>query len=215
MAERGTPPLLIIMLKQPAMGRAKSRLAREIGPLAATRFARIAARTIIARLWRDSRWRTVLAVAPDRAAASPEWPGLCARTGQGRGDLGARMARLLAPAFRPALLIGADIPAISPAIIADAFRLLARHDVVLGPAEDGGYWLVGLNRRAPQRGLFQGVRWSTSNALADTVAGFPHARIGYAARLGDVDNAESFRQLGALAGRVTLPAQASPAAWSD
>lgn len=202
------------MLKQPAMGAAKTRLAAEIGALAATWFARVASRTLIIRLARDARWRTLLAIAPDVAASSPEWPAACARRGQGRGDLGARMERLLAPAHRPVLLIGADIPAITPAVIADAFRLLARHDVVLGPAEDGGYWLIGLNRRGPRGGLFPSVRWSTPHALADTVAGFPHASIGYAARLGDVDNAESFRRLAGIAGRVIVPVRASRGASS-
>jgi rSAM/selenodomain-associated transferase 1 len=199
------PPLLIIMVKQPVMGRVKTRLAREIGPVAATAFARTATRGTIARLSRDRRWRTVLAVAPDTAAASPVWPAHCAALGQGRGDLGERMERLLGRGVRPALLIGADIPAVSPEIIADAFRLLARNDAVLGPAEDGGYWLVGLNRWAPQSGIFDGVRWSTRFALADTARNLADIRLGYAACLGDVDDAASHRRCGALAGRVILP----------
>jgi rSAM/selenodomain-associated transferase 1 len=196
-------PLLIIMLKEPVMGRVKTRLARETGWSEATRFARNAARSIIARLARDGRWRVLLAVAPDIAEGSRMWPARVARTRQGRGDLGARMARLLV-AQRPALLIGADIPAVSPAVIADAFRLLPRNDVVLGPAGDGGYWLIGLNRMAPRHRLFRGVRWSGPHALGDTVASFGGARIGYAAVLGDVDDAESHRRWGALAGRITL-----------
>ena len=193
------------MLKQPAMGRVKTRLADEIGPSAATHFARISTRTTIARLSRDRRWRTVLAIAPDTEMRSHVWPKHCAVIGQGRGDLGERMRRLLVPALRPALLVGADIPAVSPAIIADAFRRLRQSDVVFGPAEDGGYWLVGLNHRAPQRGIFAGVRWSTSHALADTVANLPHSRIGYAACLSDVDDAENYRRCGPLAALVTPP----------
>jgi uncharacterized protein len=215
MAERGrAQPLLIIMFKAPVMGRVKTRLAREIGPAAATRFARSAERTTIARLSRDPRWRTLLAITPDRAAAAPIWPPHCAAVGQGGGDLGARMARLLGSAFRPALLIGGDIPAVSSAIIADAFRLLRGSEVVFGPAEDGGYWLVGVNRRAPVAGMFDGVRWSTRHALADTVANLPRARIRYAARLGDVDEADDHRRLAALAARITLPVS-SPGASSD
>lgn len=199
-------PLLIVMLKAPVMGRVKTRLAREIGLAAATRFARICARTTIERLARDRRWRVLLAIAPDSMTGARMWPAQCRKIGQGRGDLGARMGRLLGPAVRPALLIGADIPGVSPAIIAEAFRLLRRSDVVLGPAEDGGYWLIGMNRGAPRAVSFQGVRWSTPHALADTVACFAKSRIGYAADLGDVDDAESYRGHGALAGRVTLPA---------
>jgi rSAM/selenodomain-associated transferase 1 len=218
MAERrrlgALPPLLIIMVKQPVMGRVKTRLARQIGLAAATRFARISARTTILRLSRDRRWQTVLAIAPERAISGLVFPGVCLTIGQGRGDLGERMARLLALPSRPALLIGADIPAVSPAIIADAFRLLRSNDAVFGPAEDGGYWLVGLNRRAMRRDVFANVRWSTPHALTDTLANLSDVRIGYAARLSDVDDGESCRRWGSLAARVTPPAL-SPAAWSD
>jgi glycosyltransferase A (GT-A) superfamily protein (DUF2064 family) len=138
--------------------------------------------------------------------ASRIWPGQLPRIGQGRGDLGERMRRLLARPRRPAILIGADIPGVSNAIIATAFRLLRRHDAIFGPAEDGGYWLVGLNRFAPQRGLFERVRWSTPFALADTLAGLDGVDIGKAARLGDVDDAASYRRLRHLAGRLILPA---------
>jgi rSAM/selenodomain-associated transferase 1 len=199
-------PLLIIMLKQPVMGRVKTRLAREIGASAATAFARAAARTVIARLARDGRWRTVLAVAPDMEAASRIWPASVPRKGQGRGDLGARMRRLLAMPFRPAILIGADIPAVSAPVIAAAFKSLRRNDAVFGPAEDGGYWLVGLNRSAQQTDIFRNVRWSSPHALADTLANLANARIGFVARLGDVDNAASHRRWGHLAGRLILPA---------
>ena len=201
------------MLKAPIMGRVKTRLAREIGLAAATRFARISARTTVDRLARDRRWRTLLAIAPDSMAGAQMWPAHCRKIGQGRGDLGARMGRLLGPAFRPALLIGADIPGVSPAIVADAFALLRRSDVVLGPAEDGGYWLIGVNRAAPRAVQFQGVRWSTPHALADTVACFPASRIGYAACLGDVDDAWSYRRHAALAGCVTLPKLRPRSAW--
>jgi glycosyltransferase A (GT-A) superfamily protein (DUF2064 family) len=66
-------------------------------------------------------------------------------------------------------LIGADIPGIKPAHIALAFRRLASHDAVFGPAADGGYWLVGF-RNPPPGGVFGNVRWSGPHALADTLA---------------------------------------------
>jgi uncharacterized protein len=198
------------MLKEPVMGRVKTRLAREIGLPRATGFARITAHSVIGRLARDSRWRSVLAVAPDGAASSRAWPAGVARIGQGRGDLGERMERLLARPARPAILIGADIPAVTPALIAAAFRLLCDQDAVFGPAEDGGYWLVGLNRAAPAAGVFRDVRWSTPAALADTLANLRRRRVAMAARLGDVDDGASHRRLGHLAGRLTLPAKWPP-----
>ena len=201
------------------MGRVKTRLAAEIGASAATRFARVAAASLIRRLVRDGRWQMVLAVAPDSAIASPIWPAEVTRVGQSTGDLGARMGRLLTHRSgrgrwptsgkidaKGAILIGADIPAISATLIAAAFAVLRRHDAIFGPAEDGGYWLVGLNGRAPRGDMFANVRWSTPFALADTLANFRQSRVGYAAMLGDVDDAASYRRLGHLAGRVILPA---------
>ncbi len=202
----GTPrPLLIIMLKAPVMGRTKTRLAGEIGLAAATRFARVCARTLIERLARDRRWRTGLAVTPDGTVASRMWPAHCPAIGQGSGDLGARMARLLGPAMRPAILIGADIPGVSPSIIGAAFDILRRNDVVFGPAEDGGYWLVGLNRGAPRTALFRDVRWSTEFALADSLADLAESRIGYAPCLADVDDAQNYCRWAHRAACVTLP----------
>jgi uncharacterized protein len=199
-------PLLIVMVKEPVMGRVKTRLAHEIGAPAATAFARIAAANLVRRLARDTRWRTVLAVAPDAAVASRMWPVGLPRIGQGRGGLGARMGRLLATPFRPVILIGSDIPAASAALVAAAFRTLRRNDAIAGPAEDGGYWLIGMNRSAPQGDVFAGVRWSTPFALADTLANLKRVRVGFAACLGDVDDAASYRRLRHVASRVTLAA---------
>lgn len=89
-----------------------------------------------------------------------------------------------------ACVIGADIPGIKRCHISEAFHALGSHDAVLGPAPDGGYWLIGLKhpRRQPQA-LFQGVRWSTSHALADTKATLSGYRIAEIATLADVDEA--------------------------
>jgi len=89
---------------------------------------------------------------------------------QGRGDLGARLLgafeAALARASR-AILVGSDIPALSAQYLRDAERALAGgDDAVIGPAEDGGYVLVGLSRCDPE--LFRGIPWGGSEALAET-----------------------------------------------
>ena len=74
--------------------------------------------------------------------------------------------------------------------MAQAFEALGRADAVLGPATDGGYWLVGLRRTgAAPATLFRGVRWSSPHALADTEASMPGLRVARAATLSDVDEA--------------------------
>ena len=92
-----------------------------------------------------------------------------------------------------AVLIGSDIPAIQPRHIAVAFQRLGAADAVFGPALDGGYWLVGLNRRRPVF-PFKNVRWSTRHALEDSVANLGARRVAFAARLMDVDDGESWKR---------------------
>lgn len=164
-------PQLVIMAKQPLIGRVKTRLARDIGHVEALRFYREAAAGLIRRVGADPRWQTVIAVAPDRAVHERGiWPEDIPRVGQGEGDLGHRMGRLfrdLPPG--PVVIIGADIPAIGQAQVAAAFAGLGASDTVIGPAEDGGYWLIGMKRRPRVREIFEGVRWSSEHAMEDTL----------------------------------------------
>ena len=89
------------------------------------------------------------------------------------------------------------MPGVGRARIAEAFRALGRADAVLGPATDGGYWLVGLRRTAAvPAGLFRGVRWSTAHALADTEASMAGLRVAHVATLADVDTAADLGRAG-------------------
>ncbi len=190
-------PTLVIFVKEPRPGRAKTRLARGIGAVAAAWWFRHQSIGLIGRLARDPRWRTALAVTPDAEGLSSRvWPARLPRAPQGRGDLGRRMARFLRaePGTGippgPVAVVGADLPELRPAHVAQAFGLLRRHDAVLGPASDGGYWLIGLaRRRAVPRDILSGVRWSTEHALADTLVGLRHLDVALAATLHDVDSA--------------------------
>ena len=184
-------PQLIVMLKEPRPGRVKTRLGREIGMVAAAWWFRHQVARLLRRI-EDPRWRLVLAVSPDtEGLQSRVWPAHLPRVPQGQGTLGDRMARLLhglPPG--PVCIIGADIPGIGRAHIARAFAALGRHDAVIGPAPDGGYWLIGLRRtRAVPARLFDGVRWSGPHARADTLAGLRDRRVALIDRLRDVDEA--------------------------
>ena len=190
---------LVIYAKEPRLGAVKTRLAHDIGAAAALRFYEQTLQALIARVAWQAPWRCWLAVAPDdfARAARRRWrwlPCAVAVVGQGRGDLGQRMARSFArlpPG--PAVLIGSDIPAMTRAHIEAAFAALGSRDAVFGPAEDGGYWLVGQRRLHAMPGLFRRVRWSGPHALADTLAnlapGETHARV---ATLADVDDGAAY-----------------------
>ncbi|WP_454274063.1 TIGR04282 family arsenosugar biosynthesis glycosyltransferase [Roseovarius sp. MBR-154] len=186
---------LIVMVKEPRPGRVKTRLGRDIGMTAAAWWFRHQ----VARLLRevdDPRWHLSLAVSPDRAGLqSRVWPAHLPRLPQGPGDLGDRMGRLLRSAPPgPVCIVGADILGIRRVHVARAFTALGRHDAVLGPAHDGGFWLIGLRRtgRVPT-GLFQGVRWSTEHALQDTIDSLDGQRIALTDRLRDIDTAADLR----------------------
>jgi rSAM/selenodomain-associated transferase 1 len=190
------------MAKAPLAGRVKTRLGSELGVAAAVRFARHSAAALLQRVGADTRWSTAIAVAPDGAASRRLWPRGLPLAPQGRGDLGARMQRIFASAPPgPAVIVGTDVPHIAPAHVAAAFRLLGRHDAVFGPADDGGYWLVGLRRRPRILRPFDGVRWSTAHALHDTLANLRGCSIGEVATLFDVDTAADFGRCAAIVGR--------------
>ena len=177
------------MVKEPRPGRVKTRLGRDLGMTAAAWWFRLQSRALLRRV-QDPRWQLVLAVAPDRAGmTSRVWPAHLTRWPQGRGNLGDRMGRMLRGAPPgPVCVIGADIPGITSAHIANAFNALRAKDVVFGPAHDGGYWLIGLKRSRPiPPRLFANVRWSTEHALADTITTLPNHRIAQIATLKDVD----------------------------
>lgn len=178
---------LILFVRAPRLGTVKRRLAAEIGQLAALRFHRARLGSLTRRLGRDRRWRTEIVATPDR----PRWPWPLPSRAQGPGDLGMRMQRALAR-HRRAVLIGSDIPGICPADIATAFRALGRAQAVFGPAEDGGFWLVGFGPRRPPK-PFVGVRWSTPQALADTLGNCAGRPVALVRRLRDVDTAADYR----------------------
>lgn len=193
------PPIgnrLVIFVKEPRLGHVKTRLARDIGSVAATWWYRHQLARLVRRL-NDPRWTITLCVSPDTALTSRALPD-AERHPQGDGGLGDRMRR----AFEtipsgPMVLIGSDVPDITPTLIAQAFRMLGHKDSVFGPAPDGGYWLVGMKRQAcplPPR-LFENVRWSTEHALIDTLASVHPATIGYVAELQDVDTLADLKSL--------------------
>lgn len=197
--------VVVVFARAPRLGAVKRRLARDIGDRAALRFHSQTLNALLRRLARERRFHTVLALTPDGSGFRPPNPVAC--IGQGRGDLGKRMDR----AFRcfphaRVTLVGCDIPALGPADLLAAFRSLGRASAVFGPAEDGGYWLVGMGPRRPAR-PFVGVRWSSPNALSDTLRNFQNVRVTLLRQLRDVDSAadlSSTRSGGGMNGRPNL-----------
>ncbi|NQU71225.1 MAG: glycosyltransferase [Rhodospirillales bacterium] len=180
-----------LFARAPMIGAVKRRLAADIGDPAAWRFYRETTRDVLRRIAVDPRWWTSLSVTPDRFAETGRfWPSGVQRIPQGYGDLGQRMTRALKRyPDRPAVIVGSDIPAVSADHIAAAFEALRTHDLVFGPAADGGYWLVGARTPGRLGRLFGNVRWSGPHALTDTLAGLkPSRRVAFLDVLEDVDD---------------------------
>lgn len=114
-------------------------------------------------------------------------------------DLGMRMHQasvdIFALGYQRVLLLGTDLPSLPLSTYADALRLLDQHDLVLGPAEDGGYYALGLTRPMPE--LFHQMAWSTAEVLTQTLdkAQALGAHVGQLPRWRDLDTVEDLRAL--------------------
>ena len=164
---------LLVFTKAPEAGKVKTRLAATLGTHAAAR--------LYAGMVHDCLEKSVSAdLCPVEiwCSPSPEHAFFrrckeryrCHLYQQGTGDLGQRMSHAIRSALQHAehvVLIGADCPALAPADLDEAFNALQQGiDVVLGPAEDGGYYLIGMRDQQPS--LFESIPWSTDNVLAVT-----------------------------------------------
>jgi rSAM/selenodomain-associated transferase 1 len=191
-------PKLLIFAKSPRMGLAKTRLACGVGVVAAWRTKR-RLDAFTCRTARSKGWDALLAVAPQKdidAQFPGVWPFDLKRVGQGQGDLGQRMTRAFVKFSRsPVCIIGSDLPDLRRADLAQAFRALKQAEVVLGPATDGGYWLIGLTPRAARRVQLAPVRWSSPHTLFDTLACLPASwRVCFLRELEDVDDVASLKR---------------------
>lgn len=111
-------------------------------------------------------------------------------------DLGGKMADAFSKVLQrqsKAVLIGSDCPGLSPAIVKEAFNSLDQTDVVLGPASDGGYYLIGSKEVYPA--LFEKITWSTASVLQETVEKIRQEKLSYRLleQLTDVDTAEDWK----------------------
>jgi hypothetical protein len=195
-------PVLIVMAKAPRPEQVKTRLCPPLQPAEAASLAAAFLQDIVTREAAGGR-SVLIAHAPADGRAEMEallFPGLL-WTPQRGADLGARMlAAMLAAsrqAFSPLVMIGTDSPTLPRDRVPMAFELLAsdRADVVLGPTEDGGYYLVGVQTPVPA--LFDAVAWSTERALADTLrnATACSLRVAQLPAWYDIDTPDDLRRL--------------------
>jgi rSAM/selenodomain-associated transferase 1 len=189
--------VVIVFIKAPRVGTVKTRLAQKIGAAAACDAYKTLMSTVLRSI--AALPNVQLRHSPDEAEAEVEhWrkPGWTTAP-QGTGDLGLRLQRAFSDAFNSGasrvVIIGSDCPWLSAADIQQAWSDLETHDVVLGPARDGGYWLVALRQPLPE--LFEEISWSTANVLGQTVerANSRGLRVRLLRELRDVDTLEDWQ----------------------
>jgi rSAM/selenodomain-associated transferase 1 len=187
---------LIVFVKAPRIGEVKTRIAKTAG---AARACEIYRKLVGKVLENMKALRAVqLRFAPDDAATGiSSWQ----REGwtvapQGDGDLGVRLVRAFESAFAEGaervVIIGSDSPEAKSSDVRAAWKELKSHDVVIGPAIDGGYWFIGL--RAPQPELFREIAWSSDQVLGQTLARAKSLglRIQLGRILSDIDTEEDW-----------------------
>jgi uncharacterized protein len=191
--------VLAVFLKEPRPGAVKTRLADALGPVAAAGLYRLLAEAVLeATVPKPGEYeRLVFFDPPGAADALRAWlPGVRLLP-QAGGDLGARMRDAFARAFRRGAtrvaLVGTDVPGVTRATVVSALEALDGADVVLGPAVDGGYYLIALACARPE--LFAGIAWSTGTVLEATLAQAAHAglRVRQLERLRDLDTVDDLR----------------------
>ena len=176
-----------VFAREPRLGCVKTRLAAQIGPELALNcysetleIAIEAASNHALELWYEGR-------------PCPSWieRGLSLKQ-QPEGDLGSRMLAAFCDGVE--LVIGSDIPLISSRYVEQAIDSLREADVVLGPTEDGGYCLIGMRRPLPK--LFQGIAWSSSQVLTQTlaIARREHLHVELLPHLWDIDDATGYHR---------------------
>lgn len=167
--------VLLIFARYPEPGKVKTRLARTLGPQAAAQLYKLVAETLVSRLKVGQKaWDKTIVFydPPGKAESMRDWlgEGLSYLPQEGK-DLGERLSNAVSTAFesgaRRVVVIGSDCLAVTVEVLAQAFQHLCHKDVVIGPAEDGGYYLIGLSRETPE--LFFAVDWGTEKVFGQTL----------------------------------------------
>lgn len=188
---------LILFVKNPVAGKVKTRLAKSIGAEQALRvYLELLEITKQVALQSDSKRYLYYSEAIDK---QDDWDEVHFSKQQQQGDdLGLRMQnafkQTLVAGHGKVVIIGSDCPFISAELIDSAFKVLDEQDVVFGPAEDGGYYLMGMKKVHPE--LFEDLPWSTEKLLRITTQRLENIGLSYGLlpELFDVDDLLSYQR---------------------
>ena len=193
---------LIVFVRYPEAGKVKTRLAQSVGAEAAARIYRDLVESNLKILLPLKEVGIEIVISfdpPQKEEAVKQWlSGPYRYLSQAGGDLGCRMCDAFETLFKEggkkAILIGSDTLGLTPSLIRQGFQALQHSQVVMGPAKDGGYYLIGLSRPWPR--LFENIPWSTSDVLRLTLerAKEEHLSCLLLDELEDLDKIENMRR---------------------
>lgn len=193
---------LIIFTRYPEPGTTKTRLIPALGAEGAAKLQQqMTEQKLAEALQLQSSYPILIEVhfTGGNQQLMQDWLGNIIYKQQSEGDIGCRMAAAFQSAFEAGInrvvLIGIDCPDLNAALMAEAFQALKTHDLVLGPAQDGGYYLIGLNQLNSE--LFIGISWSTAKVLQQTqnIAQKLQLSVSYLPILSDIDRPEDLAYL--------------------
>ena len=181
---------LIIFVRRPEISLGKTRLKKRIGKILGANFYYYNLIQTIKRLNADKRINITICTTPDSSIRN--WPKNIFKTlpriAQGSGDIGKKMWKILSDNSSKKIIIGSDIPNITSKIIIKAWKKLYSSQIVLGPSEDGGFWLIGLSQNHKIKKLFYNINWSRSDTLAQVINNINSSvNISYVDTLMDID----------------------------
>lgn len=193
--------LLIIFYRNPELGKVKTRLAKTIGEEKALAiYLKLSSHT------RDSTEElavTKVIYYSEFADTEDHWPNTSYQKKVQQGnDLGDKMhdafVNAFADGYKSVCIIGTDCLELTPSIIKNAFKQLKTHDAVIGPALDGGYYLLGMNEFHPE--IFKEKSWSAASVCADTILDFKNLKLSFSKleMLSDIDDENDLLQSGKL-----------------
>jgi hypothetical protein len=193
---------ILLFVRTPEKGKVKSRLAAELGEEMAVVIYKSFVLDILAMLLNGPYPLTLCVHPPHSGEALADWlgPSLTYVPQEGN-DLGEKMKNAFVRSFsgrtERAVLIGSDIPDLSMAIIDEAFVSLDTCDAVIGPASDGGYYLIGFRRDRFLPGIFEGIPWGTEAVCGKTLGLFHCAgcRVHVLPEWHDIDTADDLKSL--------------------
>lgn len=185
---------LYIMSKVPFMGVSKKRLTKDIGFIKSKRLTNNNLEKIKKIFIKRNKYLLHWYLTPTikfRSYSFQFFSNCILQTGN---DMGEKIWYLVKNKKKSFILVGSDIPGINQDVISQAFYQLKNYDMVIGPTEDGGFWLIGFSLKKKIAYPFNNIRWSTSNTLKDLLTNLDKININYkiTKKLRDIDNKDDY-----------------------